>query len=493
MSKNKIFIFFTISFLFWIFISNILFSFHLIILFLSIFMMFLILVLLLIKKHHFFVLFIWLWIFLGSIYSWINNINIENNLFMTQKIIEKDVFIKAEVEKIYKKSTNNNSYILKIISINDNKNYDFKFLAYLPKNIVLEKWQIIYTKSKIDKIDNFSNNFDYIKYMQLQNVFFITYIKNIEIIDKNELSLLTNFSIQFRQKFIEIINEIYPKNEASFLSWILIWAKEGMDENLKISFNNSGLTHLVAVSWFNITIIIIFLWFLFSFIPIILRSILISLFIIFFVFVVWDNVPVLRAGIMWLVGYFILVSWRKSDWLSLLLFTALLLILYNPLYINYDTSFHLSFLAVLGLLYFREFWNKIFKFLPSFFAIKESFVLTMSALTTTLPIMIFNFGQLSLIAPVSNMLVWWFIPFAMLFWFLSIIGQIIWDKFWFILWFINYFILKYIILVAEYFWNLSFSVLKIDFWIYSSYLEILYFMFLVFWVIYFNKKESPKL
>jgi competence protein ComEC len=266
-----------------------------------------------------------------------------------------------------------------------------------------------------------------------------------------------------------------------------------MSENLQNSFNNSWLTHLVAVSWFNITIIIIFLWFLFSFFPLILRTFLICLFVVIFVLVVWDNVPVIRAGIMWLIGYFILVSWRKSDSLSLLLFTAFVLVIYNPLYLNYDVSFHLSFLAVLGLLYFQEFWWKIFKFLPSFFAVKESFVLTMSALTTTLPIMIFNFGQVSILAPISNMLVGWVIPFAMLFWFLSILWEIIWYKIGFIIWFVNYFLLKYVILIAEYFWNLEFAVFKINFWIFGVYLEILYFMLLIFWIIYFKQEKSPKL
>lgn len=454
--------------------------------------MFLLLFLLVIKRYHFFVLFIWFWIFLWSIYSWINNINISQKIFLIQQI-DKEVILNAEVLELYKKSQNHNLYILKVNNINDLDHYNVNFLLYYPKNYLLERWQIINIKTKITKIDSFSDNFNYEKFLQTKNVYFQVFANNVDLIDKKELSKIEKFIINIRQKLLKIVYDLYPKDEAVFLAWILIWAREDMSENLQNSFNNSWLTHLVAVSWFNITIIIIFLWFLFSFFPLILRTFLICLFVVIFVLVVWDNVPVIRAGIMWLIGYFILVSWRKSDSLSLLLFTAFVLVIYNPLYLNYDVSFHLSFLAVLGLLYFQEFWWKIFKFLPSFFAVKESFVLTMSALTTTLPIMIFSFGQVSILAPISNMLVGWVIPFAMLFWFLSILWEIIWYKIGFITWFVNYFLLKYVILIAEYFWNLEFAVLKINFWIFWVYLEILYFMILIFLIIYFRQEKSPKI
>lgn len=264
-----------------------------------------------------------------------------------------------------------------------------------------------------------------------------------------------------------------------------------MPASLRNSLNNSGLTHLVAVSGFNITIIIIFLWFLLQGLPLFLRVGIISFCLVFFVFLVGENIPVIRAGIMGWIGYIILTFGRKADSLALLLFTAFLIVLYQPLYLNYDTSFHLSFLAVLWLLYFQDFWTKIFYFLPKFFAIKESFVLTMSALTTTLPIMIFSFWQVSLFSPITNMLVWWVIPFAMLFGFLAIIAQFFSSLLGFMVWFINYFILKYIILIADFFWNLDISVLKIDFWIFGVFLEIMYFLILIFWIIYFRQEKSP--
>jgi len=492
MSKNKVFIFFVVSFLFWVFVWNILFDFNLILIFFAWVLFFLILLLIIMKKYHFFVIIIAFWIFLWWIFSGINNYYIWQNLSKIKNYYNKEVFIKAEVLELYKKWETNNSYILKIISINENPNFHFNFLLYFPKNLILESGQIISLNSKIIKIENFTDNFSYEKFMLSRKVYFQVFASKLDLWEKKELWKTKKFIYDFRQKFLNIIFENFPKNEANLLAWILIWARENFPKELTENFNNSGLTHLVVVSGSNITIIIIFLWFLFKYFPVILRTILVFLFVIFFLAIVWENIAAIRAGIMWLLGYFILVSWRKGDSLSLLLLAAFLIVLYNPLYLNYDISFHLSFLAVVWLLYFQEFWDKVFNILPSFFAIKESFVLTMSALTTTLPIMIFNFWQVSILAPITNMLVWWTIPFAMFFGFFSILWQMINEKIWFILWFIDYFFLKYIIFIWNYFWSLEFAVYKIDLWMFWVYFKIFYFMILVFLILHFKlQKESP--
>lgn len=425
-------------------------------------------------------------------YSQVNNYYIWQNISKINNYFDKEVIIEAELSDLYKKQNDNNIYIFKIISFNNYSNFDFNFLLYTSSNIALSKWQIIKFQSKINKIENFTGNFNYIKFMQSKNVYFSVYKPKIEFLPYNNIWDFDKYIINFRQKFINIIYNIYPKNEAIFLSWLLIWDSDNLDENILKNFNNSGLTHIISVSWFNITIIIIFLWLLLKYFPLFLRVIIISLLIIFFVLIVWNWVAVIRASIMWLVWYYILILWRKADSLSLLLFTAFLMILYNPLYLNFDLSFHLSFLAVLWLLYFQDFWNKIFKFIPNFFAIREAFVLTMSAMTTTIPIMIFSFGKVSILAPISNMLVWWIIPFTMLFWFLSILWQIISDKLWFLIWFINYYLLNFIIRVADFIWNLSYAVLEIDFSIYAIYFEIIYFILLIFCILYI-KKETTKL
>lgn len=440
------------------------------------------------RKYHFFVIYLVLWIFLWSIYSWTNNYLIENKNILLNNYYDKEVFVIWKVEYLYKKEENYNSYIVKLLSIDD-KNIKVKFLLKTSNNIIFDDNSIISFSNKINKIDNFQDNFNYKKFMLSKWVYFASVFPyDIKIGWKNE-NILDKIIYKVRQEILIQIKEIYPRNEWDLLAGILIWARENISKDMMLNFNNSWLTHLMAVSWFNITIIIIFLWFLFKFIPVYFRFILITLFVVFFTLIVWDNVAVLRASIMWILAYFILISWRKADSLSIIIFTAFVLVLFNPLYLNYDISYHLSFLAVLWLLYTKTFWDKIFFFLPRFFAVKESFVLTMSALTTTLPIMIFSFWKISFLSPVSNMLVWWIIPISMLLWLLSILWNIIHEKIWFILWFPTYFLLKFVNIVAEYFWNLSFSVFEFNYKDFFPYLEISYFLILIFLIVYFQKEN----
>lgn len=493
MFKSKVFIFFLLSFFFWIFVGNILIYFAYIVIFLSCTMGILFLLLCRMKKHHLFLLIVSCGVTFGIFYSWIYNYYSQQKTIFIENYYNANVSLVWEVQELHKKSTNFYSYIVQIHSIDEKDSPNIHALMYYSPKYTLFPWDIISLDTQVQEIENFSSGFQYKKYLETKNIYFQFFVNDITLIQANNLPKRKQFIIDMRQSILENVYNNYPKDEAIFLAGILIGAREDMSETLRENLNNSGLTHLVAVSGFNITIIIIFLWFLLKFFPVFIRTFIICVSIIFFVLLVWDNIPVIRAWIMGLIGYFILISGRKADSLILLLFTAFLLVLYQPLYLNYDTSFHLSFLAVLGLLYFQDFWTKIFYFLPRFFAIKESFVLTMSALTTTLPIMIFGFWQVSMLAPITNMLVWWVIPFAMLFGFFSIIWNIFFSPVGFLFWLVNYFFLKYIIWVADFFGNLHFSVLKFDFWWFGVYAEILYFMILIFWIIYFKQEKSPTL
>ena len=86
----------------------------------------------------------------------------------------------------------------------------------------------------------------------------------------------------------------------------------------------------------------------------------------------------------------------------------------NPLALSYDVSLHLSFLAVVGIMYTQEYFTKMFMWIPNTFAVREALVLTLAALSFSLPIMMFQFGQVSLLTPFANVAVTWTIPLAML-------------------------------------------------------------------------------
>lgn len=322
--------------------------------------------------------------------------------------------------------------------------------------------------------------------------YFRYFANNFKEIQKNEINIIEKNIISLRENLLSVIKKIYPENEAIFLWWILLWAREELPKELETNFNNSWLTHFIAVSWFNITILIVFFSIFVKILPRPLQILTMLTIILLFVILVWPTPPVVRAWIMGFIGYLVLQNSRQWNILSIWLLTLAIMVSYTPFSINYDVSLHLSFLAVLWIIYTEKFFNNLFKFLPEFFEIRTTVSITFSALVFTLPVMIFNFWQLSTISPISNVLVSWSIPLAMLLWFLSIIWYFMTAKIWIFIWFFAYLLLRWDIFVVNFFWSIEFLVLKTDFWIYKWFFEIIYLMTLVFIVLWFriNKKEE---
>ncbi len=100
---------------------------------------------------------------------------------------------------------------------------------------------------------------------------------------------------------------------------------------------------------------------------------------------------------------------RKGSSIRLLVFVAFLILAFNPLLLLYDAGFQLSFLASAGIIYFKNPIERILKRIP----FKGILAMTLSAQIFTLPILIYNFGRVSLVAPLSNVLVVPILPFVM--------------------------------------------------------------------------------
>ena len=488
-SKNILFNFFVVSFLFGVFLNNV---------FLSIFSCSLAFLFFLIIFLNFFNYyrkslivfpFIWIWFFcwVATSFFHISGVFYKEDL-ISRYFDNKNYNLVFEIKDVSKIEDFSIHYLANLKRIEE-INLEKKIFATLiiPSNIKLEKWSIVKTKSKLFEIENFEG-FDYKNYLLSKNIFFKSYIYNFDLIDSKEINSFEKNIRKIRQLFLSVIKKIYPEEEWIFLWWILIWARESLPKTLKEHFNNSWLTHFIAVSGFNITILIIFFTYIFKYFPVLIRVILITFFIITFTILVWYTAPVIRASIMWIIWYYILSSGRQGSSLSTILLTSLIMVAFSPLSLNYDVSLHLSFLAVIWIVYTQDFFKKIFHFLPETLAIKEAFVLTLASLSFTLPIMIFNFGQLSIMSPIANVLVTWTIPIAMLLGFLSIVFYFIYPFSWYLVWYLTWVFLKWDIMIVHLFWQMEWSILRVDFGILKNYLEVLFFVILVFLVCYFRKR-----
>ncbi|MCI0472697.1 MAG: ComEC/Rec2 family competence protein, partial [Ignavibacteria bacterium] len=151
-------------------------------------------------------------------------------------------------------------------------------------------------------------------------------------------------------------------------------------------------------------------------------------------------------------------------------------------------GFQLSFAAVMGLIYVAPLFGKYAEKLPEAFGMREAIQMTLSAQVMALPIIIYNFERLSLIAPLANLLVIFAIPPAMLFGFLAVVFSFVFGGaslfFGYITWGILSYIIKVIGLMAAVPYA-SVNVAGMRVWMF-----FLYYALLGLVLFKFNRKDS---
>lgn len=261
--------------------------------------------------------------------------------------------------------------------------------------------------------------FNYVMFLKKDGIFLE--IKNAKIIKKlpstpNILAPLARFNHFLQMR----IKELWDGDDGALIAGILIGSRETMSPELKNDFQKTGLSHIVAISGSNITIIIVFIFSLLRVFTKRIQIIIACLMIICFTFFVGASSAVIRASIMGILGLVALLAERKSTaWYTVLL-SAVIMSLYNPYVLLYDVGFQLSFLAVLGLLFAGPLVEPFTKHLPTFLQIRESLHMTLCAIVFTTPIMLYYFNSFSLIAPLANILITPWIPLLMLLSFLTL-------------------------------------------------------------------------
>lgn len=218
-------------------------------------------------------------------------------------------------------------------------------------------------------------------------------------------------------------SKIYSGDQGVLAYGLLFGSSSDFSSNAKANFKKSGTTHLVAVSGYNVSIITSWLFGSLRVISKNFAGVFSVIILILFYFLTGGSASVLRAGIM---GVVILVSkfiGRRVGAIHLLLLAAALILAFNPFAI-YDWGFQLSFLATAGLFFLSPTLEQMLSFGKKSALIKI-FCETLGAQIFVLPIMISNFGQISLIAPLSNLFILPFVPVTMLFVAISLIATFI--------------------------------------------------------------------
>lgn len=266
------------------------------------------------------------------------------------------------------------------------------------------------------------NSFDYLTYLHVHDVGSEMMFPKIETID-SEAHTLSHILGRWKESFMKRVS-LYVSFPSSTLGSGMLFGDSSMPKETKDTFRIAGLSHIVVLSGFNIAIVIAFVLFIFTFMPLVLRIGLSFLFVIMFVIMVGGEASVVRATLMSFIGLLAMLVGREYVAKQALVISFALIILYAPIHLLHDVSLHLSFLATAGIVYLSSVIKEwVERFTPRF--LLELVVTTCAAYIATLPYISYTFGTLSLYALVANVLALPLVPLGMLFTFMTIIGSFI--------------------------------------------------------------------
>jgi len=265
-------------------------------------------------------------------------------------------------------------------------------------------------------------------YLEKEGIYSVMDWPKIEVSGQGFGNPIMKILFSFKNKLEEGAEKIMSPPQLGFLEALLFGNEENFSKEWKNKLNITGVRHITAVSGMNITIIAnilmgflisIGLWrgqaFYFTIIILIL-----------YIFMIGAPASAIRAGIM---GGILLLAQhlgRLNSASRAIVFASVFMLAINPLLLRFDVGFQLSFLAVMGMIYLGPYFYEKFKRIPEAFGIRLALTSTISAQIFTLPILIYNFGRISLVSIPMNILIVPWLPLLTVYGFLIIVLGVLW-------------------------------------------------------------------
>jgi competence protein ComEC len=206
-----------------------------------------------------------------------------------------------------------------------------------------------------------------------------------------------------------------PEPEAGLAAGILVGLRDRVDQDLAKAFTTAGVSHIVAISGWNIAIVAALVGAALRTWPRRRRSVASLLLIALYTVLTGASASVVRAALMTSAVTLARESGRAGSASAALASAAVLILLADPATVG-DAGFQLSSLATAGLIAWGTPLAERLRSwrggrLPGWLA--ESLAVSFAAEAATLPVVLLAFGRLAILAPAVNLVVVPLVPSAM--------------------------------------------------------------------------------
>lgn len=204
-----------------------------------------------------------------------------------------------------------------------------------------------------------------------------------------------------------------PEPEAGLAAGITLGDKRSIGSELSEVFQRASLIHIVVLSGYNITVVINAAVRALEWLPRTVRFGVSGAVVVFFILMTGGAATAVRAGLMASLAVYARLTGRTFLALRALGVAALFMIMWNPQTLAFDPSFQLSALATLGLITLTPLFERYATWVPEWFALREIICSTLATQITVLPLLLYQSGNLSLVALPANVLALTAVPAAM--------------------------------------------------------------------------------
>lgn len=246
--------------------------------------------------------------------------------------------------------------------------------------------------------------FDYPRYLAVSDI--------VAEIRTAQVSVITPAPITFygtlydvRNRMRAVIAHVLPEPWSGLARGMVLGDRSGISSKLNDTFRKTGLSHIIVLSGFNVTIVVIGVSILLRRFGRQIRLWGTGVVVVLFVILSGADAPVVRAGGMTLLVVFADILYRTSATWRVLLYVATGMILLNPRILLDDVGFQLSIAATAGLVFLANPIQERLRWITNQYGLREIVASTIAATIATLPILLIRMHSVAGLGLLANIVV----------------------------------------------------------------------------------------
>ena len=255
--------------------------------------------------------------------------------------------------------------------------------------------------------------FNYVGYLMKENIQYEMRPALVTSLHEQQGNTIISTLLAWKQSWLESISLLIPEPSASLAGGLVVGAKRSLGDAWLTAFRDTGIIHIVVLSGYNLTLVANSIIRMTTFLPRTIGLCLGVLGVAGFATMVGAGATVFRASTMAIIGMLAVYLVRPYMLLRALILAAVVMVLWNPFVLVFDPGFQLSFLATIGLVFVSPHFEQHLFWVPEVAGLRGIVAATFATQLTVLPLLLYQIGAISLVAPIVNVLILPLVPTVM--------------------------------------------------------------------------------